>query len=158
METFYAHGVSPSAFGANAVIAQLWNPHANRRIKVFEFDYGIAGDTGSSVVQHILSRSTARGATPNNTVTPDGDNADDAGAVPPSGAVLEMGAFATPPTLATPPLAAPLVQVMAATATQPAFKAIFPNGLVIPPGTGLCVSQVSIEGFVGNQAGVVFED
>lgn len=85
-------------------IAQLWNPSSTRRIEVVEFSVFDEDFDNTTAFSWLLSRSSARGATPNVTVTPDGDNAHQADSVPPSGAVLEFGPFATPPTLATPPL------------------------------------------------------
>lgn len=158
MAVYYVHGTTASALAANVIIAQLWNPHASRRIKVVEVSYGISGDTGSSTVDWVIQRTSARGATPAATATPGAVDADDNAAAPPSGAVLEFATFGTPPTAVSPPLYAPLVQVMAATATQPFFLAPFPRGIWVPPGTGLAVAYVSTEGFVGNQAGFVFED
>jgi hypothetical protein len=153
-------GTTASAFGANALIAQLWNPHASRAVRVLEVFWGISGDTGSSTLQHNISRSTARGATPTSTVTPGAVDADDNLSAPPTGTVLEMGVFGTPPTLATPPLCSPMVHPMFATNTQPFWHALFPysGGIVVPPSGGLVIHQVDTEGFTNNQAGFVFED
>lgn len=55
--------------------------------------------TAATVCNLALARSTARGATPGATVTPDLDNSQNRGKAPNSAFVLELAAFGTQPTV-----------------------------------------------------------
>lgn len=91
-----------SAATANHCLAQIWNPHATRSIWV----NGVAWfHTVATADFAALGISSARGATPNNVVTPDADNDYTQEAAPITGWVLEMGTFGTQPTIAVPRLA-----------------------------------------------------
>jgi hypothetical protein len=154
----------------NLPLAQLWNPSSTRRIEVVEFWVfdndadSIAGFTWT------ISRSSARGATPTATVTPDADNSHDADSVPPSGAVLELAPFATPPTLATPPLSALAYKALSAGAARPDGGIVYyPSSgdflsedrpVVVPPGTGLVLAMTGGTSSMGNprEITVGFED
>lgn len=157
MAIYYAHGSTGSALGANAIVGSLWNISIpGRRIRVLDVTCGIAGDTGSSTIDFLISRASVRGLTPTVSVTPESD---DLASLPPSNAILEMAAFGTPPTLATPPMCCPLIQPMTATATQPYFKQAFPRGIWLAAGMGIAVQQLdATEGFVNYQLGFIFED
>lgn len=121
----------------NDVAAQLWNPSSTRSLWVGEVHAAraAAGTAGSGV---FLARSTARGATPGTTVTPDLDSGTEQEITPETGAVLEGSQFATEPTLATPQLAAIGRWALVPNNAQ-AVTWLFPEGLRVPPGTGLCV-------------------
>lgn len=159
MGTYAVIGITADALGDGLVIAQLWNP-SSKRIRVVEVSWGCRGDFDANFQRIIIQRSTARGATPDNTVTPDADNSLEGDVAPDSGAVLEMGDFTTEPTLATPPLETLMVAPGYAAATQPFAVLPIPLGHVIPPSTGLC--WVILIGGGGSlplqQVGVVFEE
>lgn len=117
---------------ANQAGGQLWNPSTNRSMYLTAFAWA---KTAAVVDNLALLRSSARGATPNNTVTAVLANDLDGDQAPPSGALLDMGAFGTDPTK---------------TATVPGFRWNFPatigSGVIltlprpirIAPGSGLC--------------------
>jgi hypothetical protein len=123
-----------TAATANHVAAQLWNPDANTSLYVVEVQWFLVGATVSNAA---IARSTARGATPGTSVTPDGDNAYNRPAdTPPSGPVLELAAFGTQPTLATPAM----YQGSAPAAQGAGYIWSFRDpGIEVPAGTGLCV-------------------
>ena len=126
----------------NLVIAQFWNPHATARLRVSELH--ICNQSGATVGNLSIQRSTARGATPAVTVTPDIDNNLDRTIAPPSGAVLELAAtFGTPPTLDTSRLRG--WTMTAAVGAGVIYT--WASGLVIPPGTGLCVVNAAAVAF-----------
>ena len=122
-----------TAATANHVAAQLWNPHGSKSIYVREI-WVFSTTAGVSNIQII--RSSARGATPTATATPDADNAFDRRAVPPSAAVLELATFGTQPTLAGPQMG----QVNLAAQIGAGIIIPFPQPIEVPFGTGLCVS------------------
>jgi len=129
-----------TAATANHVAAQLWNPHATKSIYVREV---WAFVTTAASANFGLSRSSARGATPTATVTPDADNAFDRRAVPPSAAVLETATFGTQPTLAGPNMA----QAISAAVIGAGWVFGFPEAIEVPAGTGLCVTTTIAAAF-----------
>lgn len=133
-------------------IAQLWNPSSARRLLVLEVSLYAAGAPPGVQARNSLSlqRTSARG-TPGSTVTPDADS-DWAGELaPPSGALLDLAAFTVQPTLAAPELDG-LVLAAAGTSGTPSsgmgFALVRPEGIWVPPGTGLLLNGVLIAGAV----------
>lgn len=139
MQRYSVGGRMNAATGAtlNDVASQLWNPSSTKSIFVAEIHFTKTTATGDS---HGLQRSSARGATPGATVTPDADNAYSRQATPPSATVLELANFGTEPTLAGPEI----MRTSLPAAIGSGFSWIFGNGqpgfgIEVPPGTGLCV-------------------
>ena len=132
MPRFSAAGRGTTAATAEHVSAQLWNPHASMMLYVWEITcYWVA-----STAYVAVRRSTARGATPASTVTPDADNALDRRAAPVSGALLDLGAFGTQPTI-TANLR--LYRGGGPTNVGQALGIFFPIPVGVPAGTGLCI-------------------
>lgn len=133
--------------------AVLWNPAANRQIKVLEVsqfirDFDVAG------LNWYLARTTTRG-TPGSTVTPDADNSAHQDSAPPSGALLDLCEFSVLPTFATPNLAS----LGAIHREGSGFLALFPRGIWVPPGTGLAIRfRTSVAFGTGSEISYVFED
>lgn len=122
-----------TAATANHVGAQLWNPDATRSLWVAEIHIQ---KVGATVDNQGIQRSSARGATPTLTVTPDLDNDYEREITPDTGAVLELATFATQPTLAGPDM----VRGNLPATTGAAVQYVFPGrGIKVLPGTGLCV-------------------
>ena len=136
---YYAGGRMNAATAATAdhVACQLWNPASTKSIYVVEIMWT---KTAAVADIHGLVRSSARGATPGATITPDADNASDRRAAPPSAAVLETAAFGTQPTLATPYLARTNLPAAIGAAWVLAFHDL---PIEVPAGTGLCVATPS---------------
>jgi hypothetical protein len=170
MNRYTLGGKITAGIGQTLAVAQLWNPSSTRRIEVVEV---AIFDTDFDAIQFtwLVSRSSARGATPTATITPDADNAHQADSVPPSGAVLEMGPFTTQPTLATPPLSALAIKSSAASTKPDGGLAFFPSGMddllseerpvVVPPGTGLVIHMTGQAGDImaaSQEVYVGFED
>lgn len=153
--SFAASGRTSAATAAtiNLVVAQLWNPHATARLRVSEVH--LANQSGATVGNAVLRRSTARGATPAVTVTPDIDNNFDRTLAPASGAVLELGAtFATQPTV-------DLSDLFRWTVTAAVGAGVvwsFPAGLVIPPATGLVIANSAAVIFPISDVTVVWDE
>jgi len=123
-----------TAATANLVGAELWNPHAS--ISLYVTAVWVA-QTAGTVNNPYLKRSSARGATPNNTVTPTIENDWDRLQAPPSGALLDMGTFGTAPTLVGTPLAAANAPAAAGSGYMLPF--VPGRGIRVPAGMGLCV-------------------
>lgn len=124
---------------ANNVIAALWNPHATKRVVVTEWGIfkGAAGTAGDALA---LVRTTTRG-TPGSTVTPGADHDENRDSAPQSGLLLDLAAYTAQPTLAGVPQLAGLAGWIASNTTG--SGALFPSGIVIPPGAGLALVQVA---------------
>lgn len=131
--------------------AQLWNPDAADRINVQEI---WVCDTAASVANIALARSTARGATPGATVTPDLDNAINRGKVPNSASVLELAAFGTQPTMD----ASDLFRWNLPAAIGAGVQLPLGRPIEVPPGTGLCVITPTAVVFPICDLTFVFED
>ena len=102
MAYFEVAGRSLATAGtADHCAAQIWNPSTTIDIYVVEIFFQ---KTVATADHHMISRSTARGATPTATSTPDADNDYENRNTPASAFVLELGTFGTQPTLATPTL------------------------------------------------------
>lgn len=125
-----------TAATADHCAAQLWNPDSTRSLWVVEIHIQ---KTVATADHHMISRSTARGATPTATVTPDASNDYEAEITPDTGAVLELGTFGTQPTLGTPPLRRGNLPAAIGAANQFVFPG---RGIRIPAGNahGLCVA------------------
>jgi hypothetical protein len=157
MSLYAAYGSAGGTVANQAPYAQLWNPSATRRIKLVQWSF-FSKDSGGGINRPVLVRSTARGATPNATVTPDADNSERADSVPPSGAVLELGPFGTSPTLASPYLYCPVAYLALG---GDGFVLPLPRAIVVPPGTGVVLTWFDTtvgDTIVGVEAGVAFED
>lgn len=125
-----------TAATANHCAAQVWNPSTTRDIYVVEIFFQ---KTVATADHHMVSRSSARGATPTVTETPDADNDYMGSAAPPSAFVLELGTFGTQPTLATPTLRRGNLPA----AIGPGNQFIFAGqGIRLPAGNnrGLCIA------------------
>lgn len=117
------------------VAAQLWNPDGSRGLWVVEVH--IQKSTTATADSHGIVRSSARGATPTTTVTPDADNDFEREVVPDTGGVLELATFSSQPTLAAPYLYRGTLPAAIGSAVQYVFPG---NGIKVPFGTGLCVA------------------
>jgi hypothetical protein len=125
-----------TAATANHVGAQLWNPSTSLPVWVRELHWF---QTGAVVSNPAITRSSARGATPTATVTPDIDNHYDRALAPPSGVVLELATFGTQPTIDTVPLA----RYNQPAAAGSGFILVFgDDGIEVKPGTGLVVATL----------------
>lgn len=124
-----------TAATADHVAAQLWNPDATRSLWVVEIH--IQKSTTATTDVHGVVRSSARGATPTTTSTPDLDNDFEREITPDTGAVLELATFGTQPTVAGPYMYRGILPAAIGSATQYVFPG---RGIKVPPGTGLCVA------------------
>jgi len=136
---YTVRGRSAATVGtSNHAIAQLWNPHATQRIRVVQF--GVFKTAAGGVTDAFrLKRSTARG-TPGSTVTPDIDNHSERAIAPVSGALLDLAAFSVQPTLAAAELGP---EVQPGNIQGACLLYEMPGGIVIPPGRGLVISQIT---------------
>ena len=117
------------------VAFQLWNPSTTKTIYCQEVHYA---KTAATADGEKLIRSSARGATPGATLTPDIDNDYNRAIAPVSACVLETANFATEPTLQGPALA----QTNLPAAIGAGFLWVFGgDGIAIPQSTGLCVAS-----------------
>ena len=134
MNRYSASGRSlATAATANHCAAQLWNPSTTVSIFVHEIHFV---QTAAVVSNLVVQRSSARGAAPTATVTPDIDNDYEHGLAPPSGAVLELATFGTQPTLATPPLLAWNLPA----AIGSGLMWVFSRPIRVKPGAGICIA------------------
>lgn len=123
-----------TAATAGLVVANIWNPHATVRPRLTEIH--VCNQSGASVGNAVLRRTTARGTVPAATVTPDIDNNLDRTLPPPSGLVIDLGpTFTTQPTVD----ASDLYRWTVTAAVGAGIVWTMPAGLVIPPGTGLAI-------------------
>lgn len=123
-----------TAATADHVAAQLWNPHGTKAIYVREVHLI---QIAATVSNPGLARSSARGATPTATVTPDLDNHFDRLAAPASAAVLELATFGTQPTLSPPYL---FRYNFPAAGGAGLIWTFYDTPLLVPAGTGLCIA------------------
>lgn len=136
MQTHYVRGFTvATAATANHAIAQLWNPHATRRIRVVEIHIFKAG-AGTANDSCYLERTTARG-TAGSTVTPDADNSSEGDSTSPAGMLLDLAAFSGQPTLASPGMVGWVSPAVAGAGITWSI----PRGITILPGTGLAILQ-----------------
>jgi hypothetical protein len=123
-----------TAATANHVVAQFWNPHSTSRIWVTAID--LCAITGAALSSITLRRSSAKGATPSATETPDLDNAFERDNANAAGMLLELATFTTQPTLD----ASILWRWSLPASIGAGFMKPFGRpGIAIPPGTGLCI-------------------
>ena len=152
---FAVSGRTSAATAATAglVIAQIWNPHPTARTRVSELHLSII--SGVTVGNAVLRRSTAKGATPAVSITPDIDNNLDRTVAPVSGLLLELGAtFATAPTLDT----SDLYRWTVTAAVGAGVVWTFPAGLVIPAGTGIVIANSAAVAFPISDITVVWDE
>lgn len=136
-----------TAVTANHCGCQLWNPSTTKGIYVTALSWF---KTVATVDNPSLQRSSAKGATPTSTVTPDIDNAWDRDVIPPSGTILELATFTTQPTLAGPDL----FKANLPAAVGSGFLVPFAGrGIFVPSATGLVVMN---NGVVLQPADVTF--
>jgi hypothetical protein len=129
---FRARGLTAAtAATAGNAIAQVWNPSASRSIVVKELSLAFPAAPAAGA-GFITRRSTARG-TATATVTPGADHHDARLYAPNSGFLIDT-AFSAQPTLAAAELSPSWV--FAAVAGSGLIYPI-PEGITIPPGTGL---------------------
>lgn len=122
---------------AGHAIAQFWNAHTTKRIKVTEI--GIFKTTVGTAADAIqLRRSTARG-TAGSTVTPAIQQAYERDVAPPSGPLLDLAAFSAQPTLE----AAGFRRWVAAAVAASGVVFPIPREIVIPPAAGLVIVQTA---------------
>jgi hypothetical protein len=121
-----------TAATANHCGAQLWNASSSRSLWVVEIHWV---QTAAVVSNLGVVRTSARGATPASTVTPDADNDFDGTAAPASGALLDLGAFGTQPTLGSP---VPFRWNLPA-AIGSGLMWVFPTPFRVLAGTGLAI-------------------
>jgi hypothetical protein len=133
MATYSVAGFTGAQTVSDRPLAVLWNPSANKRIKLVEFGFYRAGTAGTGA---FVQRTSTRG-TVGSTVTPDADNAWGTAIAPPSGAVLDLAEFAAGPS-ANGVLAS--TQFASTTGTE-GFGHVFlwGLGLMIPPGRGVMI-------------------
>lgn len=122
-----------TAATANHCAAQLWNPSTTISIYVHEIH---VAQTTATVSNLMVSRSTARGATPATTVTPDIDSNYEGVLAPASAAVLELALFSTQPTLAVPPR----LQWNLPAAIGSGLMWVFAEPWRVLPTNGICVA------------------
>lgn len=128
----------PSAVATTADVAlvNLWNPHAVKPIWVRRVNSEqVAGGQQNRVG---LARTSARGATPSATVTPDADNDFERLLAPESGAVIEFGTWGTNPTFAGPYLTRTI-----AVEIGNGMDWVFTTPIRVPAGTGLAVTATA---------------
>lgn len=118
---------------ANGVCAQLWNPHSTKRVRVNAVHLF---HQAATTPQIGIRRSTARGATPGSTVTPTIASDTNRDIAPPSGAVLELANFTTEPTLE----GVDMWRWAPAAVAGSGVIWVPRNGILIPPGSGLCIA------------------
>ena len=133
----YNYGVrgrtAATAATADNGIAALWNPHATKRLTVYEIGL-MAASAPASGASVYLRRTSARG-TAGSTVTPGIQNGYQRDIAPVSGVLLDLAAYSVQPTFETGGLKGwVLMAVAAATILYPISK-----GIVVPPGTGLAL-------------------
>lgn len=124
-----------TAATSNHVAAQLWNPDSTRSLWVVEVH--IQKCTTATADSHGIARTSARGATPTSTETPDLDNDFEAEITPDTGAVLELATFSSQPTVSGPYSYRGNLPAAIGSAVQYVFPGA---GIQIKPGAGLCVA------------------
>jgi hypothetical protein len=137
---------------ANHVISQIWNPHATQRIKVVSFVIAKRGTGGADIA---MRRTSARGATPNNTKTPGISNHHNRGVAPPSGALVDYGSFGTQPTLVGVDLG---IRWESIALIGWNMIYVIPGGIEVPPGSGLALIQKTASGYSANVTWTWMED
>lgn len=139
-----------TAATADHVAGQLWNPDSVRSLWVVEIHMQKQSATADG---HQITRSSARGATPTLTVTPDVDNDFEREVTPDTAAVLELATFGTQPTLAGPALYRGNLPAAVGAAAQYVFPG---SGIKVPPGTGLCVATPTALALIATDITIVF--
>lgn len=136
---FTVAGRTPAATAAaaNECIFNFWNPDSVRSLWVWEVSYQISTQVAGALDPHRLCRTSTAGTTPGATVTPDLDNDHQREVTPDTGALLHLADFTTEPTLVLPEIS----NVSFPTQNNTQAKTwLFPEGLRIPPGSGLALA------------------
>jgi hypothetical protein len=123
----------------NHAAGALWNPHSTKRLWVVDMSWAVTAG-GATSPRIALIRTSTQGA-PGSTVTPGIGNAWEGDVAPPTGAVLDLAAYSVQPTLQPEALWrdtwAPTVGI--------GFQKLFPEGICVPPGTGLAMITTSFD-------------
>jgi hypothetical protein len=139
----------------NHVAGQLWNPSTTVPIWVRELHVVV---TTAAAANIGLQRSTARGATPGSTVTPDIDSDIENALSPPSASVLELATFGTQPTLATPAFENWYLPAVAGGGVMFVFGERGRGAVKVKPGNGLCVYTTQAAIFPASDVTFVWEE
>jgi len=133
-----------TAATADHAIAQLWNPAATDRIRLYECGLFVASATRE---RSYICRTSTTG-TAGSTVTPDADNCWDANKGPDSGALLYLAAFTVQPTKLTPELwGCELGLSGTGGGAGSGYTWTFPDGLDVPAGTGVAMVNATAIAF-----------
>jgi hypothetical protein len=144
-----------TAATSNHCAAQLWNPSTVAPIWVRELHCVV---TTAGAANLGVERSTARGATPTTTVTPDIDNDIENALAPPSATVLELATFTTQPTLATPALQFWYLPAVAGAGVMLVFGERGRGAIKVKPGNGLCLYTTQAVIFPASDITYVWEE
>jgi hypothetical protein len=126
-----------TAATANHCAAQLWNPSTTVPLWIREIH---VASTTAGVSNLAVNRSTARGATPATTVTPDIDNDVEKALAAPSVAVLELALFTTQPTIAAPDMERWNLPAVIGAGVMWIFGGRGDGAIKVGPGLGICVN------------------
>lgn len=153
MSIFSVRGfTAATAATADHCLAELWNPDANKSIRVLEMGVFKAG-AGAANDSIYVCRTTAEGTEGSN-VAPDADNAWEGDDTPASAAVLNLAAFSVQPTRATPPM----FGWVAAAVAAGGFVWPTPRGIRIGPGTGIAICQRAATAWPTSEVYFVWEE
>lgn len=125
----------PLSSGSHAV-AGIWNPSGTRRITLYMLSAYLADFDGGAGWGMFLRRSTTRG-TVGKTATPTANADREAASAPPSAFVLDMNYTVEPTNAGTDLYTTHFLPSTAGTNTGAGFRAEFPRGIEILPGTGI---------------------
>jgi hypothetical protein len=144
-----------TAATANHCAGQLWNPSTTVPLWVREIHVVV---TTAGAANIGLQRTTARGATPTTTVTPDIDSDIENALAPPSTAVLELATFTTQPTLATPSFQNWYLPAVAGAGVMFVFGERGRGAIKVKPGNGLAVYTTQAIIFPASDITAVWEE
>jgi hypothetical protein len=153
MAVYSVRGLSvATAASADQAVANLWNPDSTKRLTVLELGLSKTG-AGTAADSLYVARTTTRG-TQVVTATPDGDNTwlND-GETPPSGAVLDTD-WSAEPTKQSPGLFGWAASAVAGSG----FVWPTPRGIIVNPGTGLCIVSRAATAWPVSEAYFVWEE
>jgi len=155
MAVYSVRGFSAATAATSGhAIYGFWHPAGAHRVRILEMGCGRGAITNQR--GPVVLRSSARG-TPGSTVTPDADNAWNNQVVPPSGALLDLAAYTVQPTLASPPLQGHVVSIVTGSiGVMNVF--IFPDGLTVPPGSGVVLQHLAAAVWGASECYVVWEE
>lgn len=152
---YYVH-VTPAATAATAdhAIWEIWNPSSTRAIALLEVSAVFRAAAPAASVGFHLRRSSAKG-TAGSTVTPAAVHERSGLAAPGSAFTIELAAFTGQPTLTSGNLS-PVWGFSAV--IQAGMIYPIPRGIVIPPGQGLCATNLGAIVTAVAEWGFVIED